>query len=101
MKNEAGRIVFRALSRLEKERLFLDIRETPPFAYQGSWGEWFHTWLEDQSAEGRCLGEIAGRLDFPAYRDTNVDDPWNFLERHVSWLIEHAYARIVRIEVVT
>lgn len=100
VKDEAGRVAFRALPRAEKERLFLDILETPPFAYKGSWGEWFHTWLEDQTAEGRCLGQISGRLDFPDYQSLGTDDPWNFLERHVCWLIENAYARVVRIEVV-
>ena len=28
------------------------------------------------------------------------DDPWNFLERHFSWLIERGYVRLVRIEAV-
>lgn len=100
MKNDAARAAFRALPRSEQEGLFLDILETPPFAQKGSWGEWFHTWLEVQAAEGRCLGQIAGRLDFPTYQDTCVDDPWNFLERHVCWLIERAHVRVVRIEVI-
>ena len=100
MKNEAGRAIFSAMPRDEKERLFLDILETPPFAHKGSWGEWFHAWLEDQSAEGRCLAEIAARLDFADYYDAGADAPWAFIERHVSWLIHHAYARVVRIDVV-
>ena len=63
-------------------------------------GPFLHTWLEDQSAEGRRLGEIAEHMDFPTYQDATVDDPWNFLERHVSWLIEQGYVRLVRIEAV-
>ena len=91
---------FRALQRSEKEKLYLDILETPPFDFKGSWGEWLHTWLEDQSAEGRPLGEIAKRMDFPTYQDTSVDDPWIFLERHVCWLVEQGYVRVVRIEAI-
>ena len=98
--NERLRAAFRALPRSEKERLYLDILDTPPLDHKGSWGEWLHTWLEDQSAEGRRLGEIAERMDFPTYQDAVVDDPWNFLERHVSWLIEQGYVRLVRIEAV-
>lgn len=90
--------MFRALSRSEKERLFLDILEKPPFGYKGSWGEWFHAWLEDQAAEGRPLGEISQRLDLPPYEGSRVDDAWNFLERHICWLIERGHARVVRIE---
>lgn len=101
MKNEEGRAAFRALPRAEKQNLFLDILETPPFAYKGSWGEWFHAWLVDQSAEGRTLGEIAARLDFPSYLDEGVSDHWSFLERHVCWLIENAYAQVVRITLVS
>jgi hypothetical protein len=89
------------MPRPEQERLFLDILETPPFVHRGSWGEWFHTWLTDQAAEGRCLGEISRDMDFPSYQDNCEDDPWDFLERHVCWLIERAYARVVRIELVT
>ena len=99
--NTNGRASFRALERSEKEQLFLDIRDTPPLDHKGSWGEWLHTWLEDQAAEGRPLGEIAKRMDFPTYQDASIDDPWNFLERHVCWLIERGYVRLVRIEVVT
>ncbi len=100
MSNRDGRAAFRALARARKEELFLDILETPSFDHKGSWGEWLHIWLEDQAAEGRSLGEIAGRMDFPTYQDASVDDPWIFLERHVCWLIERGYVRVVRIEVV-
>ncbi len=91
---------FRNLTRAEKEYLLLDILETPPLQHRGSWGEWLHTWLEDQSAEGRPLGEIAKRMDFPTYQDACEDDPWNFLERHICWLIEQGYVRVVRVETV-
>ena len=92
------RAIFRALSRTEKESLFLDILEKPPFENKGSWGEWFHAWLEDQAAEGRPLGEISRRMDFPRYLDSLPDDPWRFLERHICWMIERGHARVVRIE---
>jgi hypothetical protein len=101
MNNHDGRAAFRALGRTEKEGLFLQILETPAFDYKGSWGEWLHTWIEDQSAEGRPLGEIAGRMDFPTYQDACVDDPWIFLERHVYWLSEQGYVRVIRIEAIT
>jgi hypothetical protein len=101
MDDKDGRAAFRALPRAEQEKLYLDILETPPFDHKGSWGEWLHAWLEDQSAEGRPLGEIARRMDFPTYQDSSVDDPWVFLERHVCWLIERGYVRVVRIEAVT
>jgi len=91
---------FRELSRQEQERLFLDILKIPPFAHKGSWGEWLHCWLTDQAAEGRSLGEIAARMDLPVYPDGSGDEAWDLLERHVGWLIDHAYARVVRIEVV-
>jgi len=91
---------FRALPRAEQEQLFLDIIKTPAFTHKGSFGEWFHCWLEDQSAESRPLGEIAKRLDFPNYRDADIEDPWAFFIRHISWLIEEGYARVVRIVVV-
>lgn len=92
------RAIFRALPRTEKESLFLDILEKPRFDHKGSWGEWLHAWIEDQAAEGRPLGEISTRMDFPTYQEATVDDPWNFLERHVCWLIEQGCARVVRIE---
>ncbi len=91
---------FRQLQRAEQEQLFLDILKSPGFTHAGTWGEWFHAWLEDQSAEGRTLGQIAARLDLPSYRDGDAKDPWEFLERHVSWLIEQGLARVVRIEVI-
>jgi len=72
MEDGNGRAAFRALPRSEKEQLYLDILETPPFDFKGSWGEWLHTWLEDQSAEGRPLGEIAKRMDFPTYQDPHL-----------------------------
>jgi hypothetical protein len=100
MGNSEGCVAFRALARSEQEQLFLDILGTPPLTNRGSWGEWLHTWLEDQAAEGRPLGEIAKRMDFPAYQDSSLDEPWNFLERHVSWLIDRGYLRLVRIDVV-
>lgn len=100
MTNSNAATSFRALPRGEQEQLFLDIIKTPPFKHKGSWGEWFHSWLEDQSAESRSLGQIANRLDFPAYRDNGIEDPWRFFERHVCWLIEEGYARVVRIEVI-
>ena len=91
---------FRELSRSERERLFLDILETPPFAHKGSFGEWVHCWLTDQAAEGRSLGEIASRMDHPVFRDGSPDEAWEWLDRHVGWLIDGGYARVVRIEVV-
>lgn len=91
---------FRTLPRIEKERLFLDILGTPALECKGSWGEWLHTWIEDQAAEGHALGEIARRMDYPTYADGHADEPWNFLERHVSWMIDRGLARLVRIEVV-
>lgn len=91
---------FRELSRPEQERLFLDVLKTPAFVHKGSWGEWLHCWLTDQAAEGRCLGEIAARMDFPIYRDGSADEAWEYLERHVGWLIDQTYARVVRIEVI-
>ena len=91
---------FRGMTRTEKERLFLDILDTPPLRHRGRWGEWLHTWLEDQAAEGRPLGEIAKRMDFPTYQNADLDDPWNFLERHVNWMLEHGYVRVIRIEVI-
>ena len=92
---------FRELSRPEQERLFLDILKTPAFVHKGSWSEWLHSWLTDQAAEGRSLGEIAARMDFPIYRDGSADEAWEFLERHVGWLIDQAYAQVVRIEVIS
>ena len=91
---------FHECSRSEQERLFLDVLKTPPFAHKGSWGEWLHCWLTDQAAEGRSLGEIASRMDYPVYRDGSTEEAWEFLERHVGWLIDQGYARVVRIEIV-
>ena len=101
MNNDEGHTKFRALSKSEKKRLFLDFQKTPPFVEKGSWGEWFHSWLEDQAAEGRCLGEIEKRVDLPPYLDCQINEPWFFLERHVGWLIQNGYARVVRIEVLS
>jgi hypothetical protein len=100
VKGEKAGAAFRALPRKEQERLFLDILETPPFRHKGGWGRSFHTWLEEQSAESRPLGEIAARLDFPTYHGASVDDPWNFIGRHTVWLIENGYARVFLVEVV-
>jgi hypothetical protein len=96
----SGRATFRGMERTDKERLFLDVLDTPPLHHTGSWGEWLHTWLEDQAAEGHTLGEIAKRMDFPTYQNALIDDPWNFLERHVDWMIDKGYVRVIRIEVV-
>ena len=89
-----------ALPRSERETLFLDVLKTPPFRTKGSWGEWFHAWLEDQCAEGRWLGEIARRIDLPVYYDDGGIDSWQFLERHVCWLISQGYARVVRVQII-
>ena len=89
-----------ALPRCEREALFLDVLKTPPFRTKGSWGEWFHAWLEDQCAEGRWLGEIARRIDLPVYYDDGGIDSWQFLERHVCWLISQGYARVVRVQII-
>ena len=89
---------FERLSRAEQERLFLDILEKPAGTGTGTWGAWFHAWLEEQCAEGRSLGEIAARIDLPSYADERCDG-WTFLMRHVRWMVESGYARIVRIQV--
>jgi hypothetical protein len=91
---------FRALRPSEKERLFLDILKTPDFEVPDGWGARFHAWLEEEAAEGRSLGEIGLRIDLPRTAMDAPIDPWDLLERHVSWLLERGYARVVRIEVV-
>jgi hypothetical protein len=84
----------------EKQRLFLDILKVPQFAYRDGWGAKFHAWLEEQAADGKTLGEIARRIDLPHYGDAAIGDSWQLLNEHVAWMIEHGYARVVRIEVV-
>ena len=91
---------FNVLPRAEKERLFLDVIKTPPFAAQGTWGEWFHAWLEDQAAEGLSLGQIASRIDLPNYMDALASGPWELLDNHVEWMIENGFARVVYIQVI-
>lgn len=89
---------FRALPREVKERLHLEILMPPPLRHRGSWGEWLQAWLEDEAATGRSLGAIAARMDYPHYDDAKWDEPWDFLERHVAWLIARGYARVVCLE---
>lgn len=91
---------FDRLTRGQQERLFLDVLEKPDHATRGTWSEWFHAWLEDQSAEGRSLGEIAKRFDLPPY-DDGIGDAWELLVRHVRWMVASGHARVVRIEVIT
>ena len=93
-------MVFRSLLSSEKERLFLDILKTPEFDYPDGWGARFQAWLEEQAAEGRPLGDIVRRIDLPGVEPGVVDDSWDLLERHVSWLLERGDARLVRIEIV-
>lgn len=97
---ETPRSEFCSLSREEKEQLFLDIIKAPPFATKGTWGEWFHTWLEDQAAEGFPLGAIAARIDLPSYENADPTEAWHMLDRHITWLIDNGFARVVSIRVV-
>lgn len=98
-----SRSEFDDLPASERKKLFLDVLKTPPFSTPGTWGEWFHAWLEDQAAEGRSLAEIAQRLDLPRYDDGHgiEDESWELLDRHVVWMIDRGYARVVLIRVVS
>lgn len=100
MQHRNARATYRRMSRPDKEGLFLDILETPPFPDKDGWGVRFHAWLEEQAAEGRTLGEIALLLDLPDSGDEGLGNSWRTLDEYISWLIGHGYARVVRIEII-
>jgi hypothetical protein len=93
-------MAYRGLSRADRQRIFLDILTTPTFSDRTAWGACFHAWVEEQAAEGRTLGEIARRIDLPSHAGEESEQSWQLLDDHVVWMIEHAHARVVRIEIV-
>jgi len=89
--------VFRNLSRFEKQVLYLELVERPAFDARSARLERFHMWLEKQVAAGLSLGEIAQAIDMPERDPSRPAACWHMLDEHVTWLIEHRYARGVRV----